>query len=235
MIMGAFLWRFDVNKSGLAVKVFVTTLFFMVFIAALIFVPAGTINYWQGWVYCGVLFTPMVASGFYLLALDPEFLERRMRVEEKEKPQKLIRPIGGLLYFGTFVLAGLDHRFGWSQVPVAVVVAGDALLLMSFLFITYVFNINRFAGSTIRVEEGQQVIDTGPYAVVRHPMYTGALLMFIDMALALGSWWSLLMVIPLAVILGLRACGEEATLRNELPGYDDYTRRVRWRLIPGIW
>ncbi len=201
----------------------------------LLFLPAGSWRYWEAWAYLAVTFVPTVAVSFSLLVRDPEFLKRRMKWREREGRQPLDRILITVLYFAVFVISGLDHRHGWSRVPAALVILGDAAVLGAYLAVFRVFEENRYAASTIEVEAGQQVISSGPYAVVRHPMYLAALPLLVFTPLALGSYWALLAVPPMIVGLVIRIRDEEALLRRALPGYEEYRRKVRWRLLPGIW
>ncbi len=206
-----------------------------VILALVLFLPAGSLGYWQAWVYLGVLFVPLVFVVAYFLKRDPGFLERRMRVREKEKTQKRIQVLGAAIFFLGFLVPGVDHRFGWSSVPVPVVLGADAVVFFSYLFIFLVFRENSYASRVIEVEAGQQVIATGPYALVRHPMYLGVILMFLATPLALGSFWALAVFIMLPVFLIIRIRNEEEVLIRELPGYEEYCRKVKYRLFPLIW
>ncbi|VVC01606.1 Phospholipid methyltransferase [uncultured archaeon] len=204
-------------------------------ISGMLFLPAGTLDYWQAWLYMSAIFVPVAFVGLYFLAADQAFLERRFKMREKEKPQKLVQKIGALIFIVGFLLPGLDRRFGWSQVPSWMSLAADAVVLLSYFLIFLVFRENSFAGRTIRVEKGQKVISTGPYSVIRHPMYLGVLLMYLATPVALGSYvafWPFLLTIPL---LAYRIGNEEEVLLRELEGYEEYAAKVRYRLVPGIW
>jgi protein-S-isoprenylcysteine O-methyltransferase Ste14 len=206
--------------------------------AALIFLPAGTLNYWQGWVFFALFFVASNTIGIYLAIYNPVLLERRMNVgptAEKEKSQKIITLFALLGFITLLVFPALDHRFEWSPVPPYVSVAGDILVLLGFLLTFVVICENSYAASTIQVAEGQKVVSTGPYAIVRHPMYAGALVMLAGMPLALGSWWGLFFFFPTMPILVWRLLDEERFLHKNLPGYTEYTRKVRYRLIPFVW
>ncbi len=204
-------------------------------VAVMLFVPAGTLHYWQAWIYLGVVFVPLVFVVRYLLKRDPGLLERRMRVREKENPQKWIQAIGGILFFTGFLIPGLDYRYHWSTVPVSVVIAADVIVFLGYLFIFLVFRENSFASRIVEVEQGQKVITTGPYALVRHPMYLGLTLMVLATPLALGSWWALLLFLPIPAFLVFRIRNEEEVLVRELPGYIEYSRKTRYRFIPFVW
>jgi protein-S-isoprenylcysteine O-methyltransferase Ste14 len=204
-------------------------------VALMIFLPAGSLYYWQAWVYLGVLFVPLVFVVNYFLKRDPAFLERRMRVREREDPQKRIQGFGSILFLIGYLIPGLDYRYGWSVVPIPLVLAADAIVFLGYLFIFLVFRENSYASRIVEVEAGQPVITTGPYALIRHPMYLGVILMFLATPLALGSWWSLAVFSLLPVFLVFRIQNEEEVLTRELPGYAAYCKKVRYRLIPLVW
>ena len=217
-----------------AIQLLITPFYF----GALLFLPAGTFDYWEAWVFIVVFFVATVCLTVWLAVTDPELLERRMRAgprAEQATSQKIIVTIAFICFAGVTVLPALDHRFGWSTMPRAVVVIGNALVALSYLGYFFVFRENTYGGATIRVEEGQKVISTGPYRIVRHPMYTAGLLMFTAIPLALGSWWGLLFALVGLAALAWRIRDEERLLTRELPGYADYIHRVRWRMIPGIY
>ena len=204
-------------------------------VALMLFIPAGSLQYWQAWVWLGVLFAPLVFVVHYFLKRDPKFLERRMRLREKEAPQKKIQLIGGILSFLGFLIPGLDYRFGWSTVPVPFVLAADAFVFLGYFFIFLVFRENSYASRIIEVEAGQQVIASGPYALVRHPMYLGFIVMFLATPPALGSFWALPVFLLVPVFLVFRIRNEEEVLARDLPGYVEYRQKVRYRLIPLVW
>jgi protein-S-isoprenylcysteine O-methyltransferase Ste14 len=210
----------------------------MLTLAALLFVPAGTLRYWQGWAFASVFVATSVAFTVYLAWYDPELLRRRMRAgasQEQEPVQKIVIRFITIGFILLIVVSTLDYRFGWSRAPWYVAVAGDMLVALGFFCFYRVMRVNSFAASTVRVEEGQRVVSTGPYAWVRHPMYSGAFVLLTGMPLALGSWWGLL-VTPLFVpIFVLRILNEEDVLARELPGYAAYQQQVRYRLIPFVW
>jgi protein-S-isoprenylcysteine O-methyltransferase Ste14 len=204
-------------------------------LGALIFGTAGTFRYWEAWAYLATLFLPVALVAFLLLRDDPGLLERRMAFREERPRQRAVVKVATLFWLAVFLIPGLDHRFGWSAVPPLLVVLADALSLAGYAITALTLRENSFASRTIRVEEGQSVITTGPYAVVRHPMYLGLVLMMLAAPVALGSWWALLPALVTPVTLAMRIGDEEAVLLEQLPGYEDYTRRVRHRLVPGVW
>lgn len=204
-------------------------------LGAIFFWPAGTFRYWQAWIYMGVLLIPMFGVLVYFLKKDPAVLERRLRIKEKESRQKLVLIFGWPSFLGAFLLPGFDHRYGWSAVPSALVIVADVVVLAGYLFFIRVLYENRFAGRTVEVERGQKVIRTGPYSVIRHPMYAAILPFYLFTPLALGSYWALLPALLMPVVLMARIFNEERVLSQELEGYKEYMSRVKYRLIPGIW
>lgn len=202
---------------------------------ALIFIPAGTLDYWEAWLYLAILLVPMIFVLLYLLKNDPELLERRMRIREKETQQKQIMYVGVPLFILIYMLPGLDKRFGWSDTPAAVVLLADLFVLLGYALIFIVFRANSYAARTIAVDPGQKVISSGPYAFVRHPMYLGALLLYILSPLALGSYWGMIPTLLLIPLFVSRIRSEENVLTRDLPGYDAYRQKIRYRLLPGVW
>lgn len=205
---------------------------------ALIFAAAGNFRFWQAWAFLAVFFGASALLTQYLIMNDLALLERRIRggpTEETEPAQQLIMVFMSLGFVALIVVPGLDHRFGWSQAPAIVALAGDALVAVGFYVIYLVFKANSFASSTIGVVEGQTLVSTGPYAVLRHPMYAGALVYLFATPLALGSYWGLAALALMAPILIWRLVDEERVLEQRLPGYSDYKRKVRYRLAPGVY
>ncbi len=205
----------------------------------LLFVPAGTLNYWQAWVFIVVFMTSANAIGVYLSLKDPELLERRKQfgpAAEQNKVQKVIISFAILANIALLIFCGLDHRFGWSPpLPPLVSLAGDALVALGFLINYYVFRENSYGASNVQAFEGQKVIATGPYALVRHPMYVGVLVMVVGVPVALGSLWGLAVLALTTPILIWRILDEEQLLKKDLPGYTEYTQKVRYRLVPHLW
>jgi protein-S-isoprenylcysteine O-methyltransferase Ste14 len=211
---------------------------FQALLALMIFLPAGTIDFWRGWVIWAMIFAGNVGITSYLLKYDRALFERRMKVgpsAEREPTQKLVVILIMVGSCATVILSALDHRFAWSIVPSGFVIVGDALLALGYAIIFLVLRENSFASSTIEVVSGQKIIATGPYAVVRHPMYAGAILAFIGIPIALSSWWSLLATGFAIGAVAWRLLEEERFLLRELPGYAAYAERIRWRLLPGAW
>jgi protein-S-isoprenylcysteine O-methyltransferase Ste14 len=204
----------------------------------LLLAPAWTLDYWQAWMYLLVFAASAALITTYLWKKDPKLLERRINAgprAENEKSQKLIQVLASFVFIGTMILPSLDHRFSWSAVPLTVVVAGDLLVAFGFLMVFLVFKENTFTAATITVAPDQKVVSTGPYAIVRHPMYSGALLILFATPLALGSWWALLMFIPMVFTILWRARDEERFLLENLSGYKEYCQIVRYRLVPFVW
>jgi protein-S-isoprenylcysteine O-methyltransferase Ste14 len=199
------------------------------------FIPAGTLDYWEAWVYCTVLLVPFLFVLTYLLRKDPELLARRIRLNEKESAQRRIIGASGVIFFIGFLIPGLDHRYGWSDIPVGAVLGADVLVILGYALVFLVFKENPFASRVVEVEPDQKVISTGPYALVRHPMYLGTSIMWLATPIALGSYWALPVFLILPIVLVYRIRNEEEVLLRELPGYREYTQKVRYRLIPGIW
>lgn len=210
----------------------------IVVMALLIFVPAGTLGYWQAWLFLACYFAASLVVSVWLMRNDPALLERRMHggpFAEGERNQKVVMTITSLGFIALLVVPGLDHRLGWSIMPGPVAILGDLLLLAGWLGILAVFQANTYAAATIQVTSGQTVISTGPYAIVRHPMYAAALLMFLGIPVSLGSWWGALVMVALLPALAWRLLDEERVLLRDLNGYAEYRRRVRFRLVPFIW
>lgn len=216
-------------------KIFFVFPLAFIFLALMLFLPAGSLAYWQGWIFIAVILAPALFVTVYFLKRSPEFLERRLKFKEKELKQKGIIRIASIIFFLGFLLAGFDYRFGWSAVPLWLVVASDAVIFAGYFLVFLAFKENPFAARTVEVFEEQKVIDTGPYAVVRHPMYAGIIPMYLFMPLALGSFWAVIPFIPVCAIIILRTLNEEEVLRRDLAGYSAYCKKVRYRIVPFVW
>jgi protein-S-isoprenylcysteine O-methyltransferase Ste14 len=204
----------------------------------LLFAPAWTVDYWQAWVYLSVFVASSALITAYLWKTDRKLLERRLNAgpgAESESSQKRIQLLASLVFVGAMILPSLDHRFSWSAVPLPITITGDVFVALGFLIVFLVFKTNTFTAATIAVTVDQKVVSKGPYAVIRHPMYSGALVMLLGTPLALGSWWGLAMFIPMLFTIAWRARDEERFLRENLSGYEDYCRTVRYRLMPFVW
>ncbi|MDO5544285.1 MAG: isoprenylcysteine carboxylmethyltransferase family protein [Eubacteriales bacterium] len=203
--------------------------------ALLLFAPAGTWHYPGGWLFCGLLFVPMLILGLALYWKAPELLKKRLNTKETEKDQQGVIVFSVVLFVASFLAAGLDFRFGWTHVPKWLVWAAAAVQLGSYGLYAEVLRENAYLSRTVEVQEGQTVIDTGLYGIVRHPMYTATILMCLAIPLVLGSWISFALMLLYPVIILFRIRGEEALLEEGLPGYREYKTKVRWRLIPYLW
>ena len=204
-------------------------------VGLLIFLPAGTPAFSKGWLLMGLLFGPMFIAGLVMLRKSPAFLEKRLDVKEKRSAQQGVVKLSGLMFITGFLVAGLDFRFGWSHMPRAVTIIASILFLLAYLLYAEVMRENAYLSRTIRVEEGQTVVDTGLYGVVRHPMYMATLLLFLVMPLVLGSWWALIPFAFYPAIIISRLKDEEELLTRELTGYEAYKKKVKYRILPFIW
>ncbi len=225
------------QMSNLNLKTAIISRFLIIFLLmlALIFVPAWTIHYWQGWLYIGILFIPSIFVVAYMYKNHPEVIERRIRFQEKRKEQKafmwMAYPVALLIY----ALPGLDHRFGWSVVPTSLVFLAAFVVFCSYFFTLWVIKTNTYAGRTIEVEADQKVIQTGPYAFIRHPMYLSNILLITCTPLTLGSFYGLIPVLLIIPVVVYRILDEEKALRAELSGYNEYCEKVKFRLMPWVW
>ena len=207
----------------------------LILVGALLFVPAGSFAYIGAWLFIALLFLPMLILGVILFIRSPELLAKRLDVKEKQNTQKGVVAIAALLFLCGFVVAGLDFRFGWSHVPSVVTVIASAVLLVSYALYGEVMRENAYLSRTIKVQEGQKVVDTGLYKIVRHPMYAVTVWLFLSIPIVLGSWWALVCFLPYVVVVVVRILDEEKLLVRELEGYEDYKKRVKYRLLPFIW
>lgn len=207
----------------------------LLFVAVLLFVPAGTFGYMNGWLFIGLLFVPIFILGIVLFVKSPELLEKRLDAKEKESTQKGVIVISGLLFLSGFIVAGLDKRFGWSHIPSWIVIAASVILLVSYALYAEVLRENVYLSRTIEVQENQKVIDRGMYGIVRHPMYAVTLFLFLAVPLVVGSWWSVLCFLPYIAVIVIRINNEEKVLEMGLVGYTEYKSRVKYRLLPFIW
>lgn len=207
----------------------------LLLVGLLIFLPAGTLSYACGWLLMGLLFGPMLVAGFVMLAKSPDFLKKRLDAKEKQAAQKGVVALSGLMFIAGFVVAGLDFRFGWSQMPTWLVITASVLFLAAYGLYAEVMRENAYLSRTIQVEEGQTVVDTGLYGIVRHPMYMATILLFLMIPLVLGSWYALIAFAFYPAIIVVRLKNEEDLLTKELPGYVAYRQKVKCRIIPFIW
>lgn len=207
----------------------------IILLGLLIFLPAGTLNYFNGWLFMGLLFVPMFMAGIVMMVKNPSLFKSRLNAKEKQAEQNLVVKLSGLMFVAGFIVAGLDFRFGWSDMPKAVSVASAAVFLVAYGLYAEVLRENTYLSRTIEVQEGQRVIDTGLYGIVRHPMYSVTLLLFLTMPLVLGSVYSFIIFLAYPFIIAKRAIHEEAFLEKELEGYAEYKNRVKYRLVPFVW
>lgn len=207
----------------------------MLIVGLVLFLPAGSWNYFNGWLFCGLLFLPMLVLGALLLWKAPALLEKRLNTKEQEKTQMAVVAVSSLLFLAAFVAAGLDFRFGWTHVPIWLVCLAAVLQLAAYGLYAEVMRENAWLSRTVEVQENQKVIDTGLYGIVRHPMYTSTVLLFLAMPLVLGSWVSFAIMLFFPVVIVFRIRNEEQVLEAGLAGYREYKQRVRYRLLPFIW
>lgn len=207
----------------------------LLLVGILIFLPAGTLQYTYGWLFIGLLFVPMLIAGFTMFFKSPDFLAKRLDVKEKQATQKGVVALSGLMFIAAFAVAGLDFRFGWSNMPAWVVIAASVLFLIAYALYAEVMRENAYLSRTIQVEAGQTVADTGLYGIVRHPMYMVTILLFLMMPIVLGSWYTVIVMAFYPAIIIVRLKDEEDLLTRELPGYAEYKQKVKYRLIPFIW
>lgn len=207
----------------------------LVVVGALVFLPAGELGYWNGWLFMGVLFVPMFFAGVVMMVKSPALLKKRLNAKEAQGEQRLVIKLSGLMFLLGFLIAGLDRRFGWLPLPDWVSWAAAAVFLCGYALYAEVLRENVYLSRTVEVQEGQQVIDTGLYGVVRHPMYAATLLLFLAMPLVLGSAISLVVFLAYPLLIAKRIRNEEQVLEAELPGYAQYKQKVRYRLVPFVW
>jgi protein-S-isoprenylcysteine O-methyltransferase Ste14 len=207
----------------------------LAFVGALLFLPAGGFDYMNGWLFIGLLFGPMLILGIVLLIRSPELLEKRLGAKEQENTQKGVVAASGLLFVAGFVTAGLDFRFGWSKMPLWAVIVASVVLLISYALYAEVMRENAYLSRTVEVQEGQKVVDTGLYGIVRHPMYAVTVWLFFSIPVILGSWWACLCFLPYIAVIVIRIRNEEKLLTLELYGYAEYKKRVKYRILPFVW
>ena len=219
----------------LAISALIKFMVGLALVGLLLFLPAGTLSYANGWLFIGLLFLPMLLLGIVLLIRSPELLEKRLGAKEKENTQKGVVAASGLLFIVGFAVAGLDFRFGWSKMPLWVVIVASVVLLISYALYAEVMRENAYLSRTVEVREGQKVVDTGLYGIVRHPMYAVTVWLFLSIPVVLGSGWAFLCFLPYVALIVIRIINEEKLLTSELDGYEEYKKRVKYRLLPFIW
>lgn len=223
------------SKAKLLLSGAIKYLLGLILVGLLVFLPAGTIHFINGWLFIGLLFVPMLILGIVLFFRAPALLEKRLSAKEKQGTQKGVVAVAAVLFIGGFIVAGLDYRFGWSYVPPVVVGIACAVLLISYALYAEVMRENTYLSRTVEVQDGQKVIDKGLYGIVRHPMYTVTIWLFLAIPVVLGSWWAMLCFAPYLIAIIVRVVNEEALLTRELDGYAAYKTRVKYRLFPFVW
>lgn len=207
----------------------------LLLVGVLVFLPAGTFSFWQGWLLLGILFVPMFAAGLIMMKKSPDLLRKRLNVKEEQSEQKTVILLSGIMFLAAFIFAGLNFRFGWIRLPAWVSVAAAVFFLIAYMLYAEVLRENAYLSRTIEVQENQKVVDTGLYGVVRHPMYMTTLILFLAMPLVLGSLISFVITLAYIPIIAKRIRNEEKVLEEGLEGYKEYKKRVRWKVIPFIW
>ena len=223
----------DMNK--LLRKTLIRYISSLLIVGLILFLPAWSFSYWNAWLYISLLFIPILTVMIYLLLNDPELLEKRMKAKEKEKTQKIFVKLSTILFIISFIIPGLDYRFGWSKVPIWLIIVASVTLLLGYLIFIFVIRQNRYASRIIEVQEGQRVIDYGLYSVIRHPMYLSNFIIYLSSPIVLGSFYALIPMVFFCFVMPIRIINEEQVLSKELAGYDDYMKMVRYRIIPYVW
>jgi protein-S-isoprenylcysteine O-methyltransferase Ste14 len=223
------------KKLKLAIGALIKFLCGVLLVGLLLFLPAGDLSYQNGWLFIGLLFVPMLMLGVVLLIRSPALLQKRLNARETDRTEQGVVKAAALIFIAGFAVAGLDYRFGWSQMPRPAVIVASVILLVSYALYAEVMRENAYLSRTVEIQEGQRVIDTGLYGVVRHPMYAVTLWLFLSIPVVLGSFWALLCFLPYIAVIAVRIVHEEKLLEASLSGYTEYKRRVRYRLIPLIW
>ena len=224
--------------KNLTVQAFLGLVNLVAILGILLFLPGWSFNYWQAWIFLAVFSLSVFLITLYFLRKDPKLIQSRVKAgpaAEQQKSQKIIQVLASIFFILPFITASIDHRLGWSKIPGWLVLLGDILVALGLYFVFLVFKENTFTSATIEVADQQRVISTGPYAVIRHPMYAGAFIMLLGVPMALGSWWAFIFVFLLFAAIVWRLLEEEKFLSKNLPGYTDYRQKVRYRLIPFIW
>lgn len=221
--------------KDLLIKALTKFLLGVIVLGLLLFFPAGSLHYWQGWLLMGILFVPMAVVGIVMMAKNPELLRKRLNAKEKEAEQKSVVAMSSMLFVTAFVLAGLNWRFDWWVLPHWVAWAAAGLFIASYLLYAEVMRENTYLSRTIEIQDNQKVVDTGLYGIVRHPMYMATTVMFLTMPLVLGSFFSFLMMLGYIPLVAKRIANEEMVLENGLEGYKDYKKKVRYKMVPLLW
>lgn len=226
----------DSSKTGtLLFRTIINFLMGVVMVGVLLFTPAGTFRFWNAWLFLALLFVPMLIIGIYLWIKQPDLLAKRLSSKEKESEQKQVILMSAVVFVAGFVVAAVDFRFGWSQLPIWLVVVASVLLVISYGLYAEVMRENAYLSRTVEVQENQKVIDTGLYGIVRHPMYSATILLYLSIPLVLGSIYSFLIFLMFPFVLAKRISNEETVLEKGLDGYTSYKQRVKYKIIPFIW
>ncbi len=223
------------TDKDLVTKAFIKFFAGLIIISILIFLPAGTLNYINGWIFIIILFVPMFIAGLILMKKNPELLRKRLNAKEKESEQKGVILVSGIMFLAGFIVSGLNYRFGWLVLPMWVTIASSILFALSYLMYAEVLRENEYLSRIIEVQENQKVVDTGLYSVVRHPMYSATVIMFLSIPLILGSLFSFLIFLIYPFTIAVRIKNEEEVLEKGLEGYSEYKQKVKYRMIPFIW
>ena len=223
------------NNKKLFIEAISKFLLGVILVGLLIFLPAGAISYVNGWIFMGILFVPMFFAGLVMMAKNPNLLRSRLNAKEKQKDQSLVVKLSGLMFLLGFIIAGLNYRFGWYVLSLRSSIIAAIVFLLAYLLYAEVLRENAYLSRTIEVQENQKVIDTGLYGVVRHPMYSATILLFLSMPMVLGSIYSFIIFLAYPIIIAMRIKGEEEFLEKELEGYKEYKNKVKYRMIPFIW
>ena len=223
------------NKIKLLFSALIKFSIGILFVGLILFLPAGTLNFYNAWLFMGLLFIPMFILGIFLFVKSPELLEKRLNAKEKENTQKGVVGFSAILFLASFLIAGFDYRYGWTSVSLWCVILASVILLVSYALYAEVMRENIYLSRTIEVQENQKVIDTGLYGIIRHPMYAVTIWLFLSIPVVLGSWWALLCMAPYPFLIAIRILNEEKVLENNLSGYKEYKAKVKYRLVPFIW
>ena len=207
----------------------------LIIICILLFIPAGTLDYPNGWLFIALLFIPMFFAGIILLFMSPDLLRRRLNAKEEEDEQKTVILVSGIIFLLAFILAGLNFRFGWFKLPTIVIIIASIIFLLAYIMYAEVLRENEYLSRTVEVSENQKVVDSGLYGIVRHPMYTSTIFLFLSMPLVLDSIFSFIVMLIYPIIIIFRIRNEEKVLENELIGYKEYKEKVKYKLIPYLW
>ncbi|HUW93738.1 MAG TPA: isoprenylcysteine carboxylmethyltransferase family protein [Bacteroidales bacterium] len=223
------------KSMPLIIRAIMMFLFSILLVGVLVFLPAGTMKFWNGWLFMAALFIPMFFVLIYLMLKDPELLARRLKTKEKEKTQKVYLVLSIIVCLSAILIPGLDHRYGWSAVPLPVAAVSTVIMMSGYLMFFIVMKQNTYASRVVEIQDEQKLIDTGLYSFVRHPMYLAATILYLFIPLVLGSFYGLIAAVFIPMLLIIRIMNEEKVLVNGLKGYDEYMKKVKYRLFPGIW